>query len=81
MVSEDSIRETFEELSYKSRVDQEQIHKMSTINEYIIELCQQPMETNQEQGKKTEKLILKIDALTKLLPSNGTRDPPQEYER
>ena len=78
IVSEDSIIEMFEELSNTLRVDQEHIQKMETINEAMVELYQQIIETNQEQGKQIETFISKIEILTNLLALNGTRSPPQE---
>ena len=49
---------------------------MKMANEAMVELCQQLMNTNQEQGKKIAKLITQIESLTKLLES-----PPQEEEK
>ena len=38
-------------------VDQENIEKMETTNEAMVELCQQLTEMNQEQGKQISELI------------------------
>ena len=80
IVSEYSISNMFEELSGKSRVDQEHIHNMDTTNDSMVDLCQQLTETNQDQGKQIEKLISQIEALTNLLAPNGTRYPSNENE-
>ena len=51
---------------------------MEMINETMVELCQQIMETKQYQGKQIAKLISHIETLTNILASNGTIEPPQE---
>ena len=48
------------------------------MNYAMVELCQQLTETNQEQGNKIIKLITYIEAITKILVSNGHKAPPQE---
>ena len=68
----------FEELSDTSRVYQQKIQQTKTMNYAMVELCQQLTETNQEQGNKIIKLITYIEAITKILVSNGHKAPPQE---
>ena len=47
IVSEDTIKDMFEELGDTSKLDQKHIQQMATKNEKMVELCQQLMETNQ----------------------------------
>ena len=58
--SEDSIRDMIEELSDKSRMNQEKTQHMATTDEAMVELCQQFTDTNLEQGKQITKLIIQI---------------------
>ena len=70
----------FEELRYTSMLYQYKIQQMTTTNEAIVELWQRLTKKNQEQGNQIEKLISQIEALTKILSSNGSRVSQQEEE-
>ena len=58
IITEDSIRDVFEEFSETSRVDQEQIHKITATNEAMVELCHKLTDMSREQLKQIRKIVI-----------------------
>ena len=69
----DDLKNYLDRLNDATRADKEQMNKMASTNEAMVEFFQQLTEAKIQQGKQITDLILQVAKLTKLLTGNSTQ--------
>ena len=86
-IESDELKNYLGGLSNSTRADKEKMNQMASINESVVELCQQLIEAKIQQGKQISYFILQVAKLTTLLtekstkPSGSERTAASRYEK
>ena len=72
------LKSYFNGLRDATRAEKEQMNQMASTNEAVVELCQQLIEAEIQQGRQITDLIMQVAKITKLLTEKSMKPAGSE---